>query len=129
MLPERASEAYIEALDKITAIADIDRAWSRFTVDDILWEHIDKVLQVQPERRAAAIRSQGKEIVRRFSEALSPWMVDLLVYGMDSSCAGLKFGRLAFISDELNMRDEYRSVLGEPPGQQADVCAIGDSCD
>src|ERR1700674_3344441 len=90
VLPERASEAYIEALDEITAIAGADGTWSKFTVDDVLWEHIAKALQVSPEE-------------------------DLLVYGMDVSCADLTFGGLTFFSDEVSVENEYSSGLADFP--------------
>ena len=94
VLPERASEAYIEALDEITAIAGADGTWSKFTVDDVLWEHIAKALQVSPEE-------------------------DLLVYGMDVSCADLTFGGLTFFSDEVSVENEYSSGLADfPSGNQ-----------
>lgn len=111
VLTERASEAYIEALDEIEAIAGADATWSRSTVDDVLWEHVDRVVKASTVERPAAIRLQADEIVKRFGEMPSVWTVDLLVYGMDSSCADLKFGRVAFFSDQMNIRDEYRSAL------------------
>jgi hypothetical protein len=49
---------------------------------------------------------------------LSQWTGDLLVYGMDLSCADLKFGRLAFFSDDVSAVDEYRSVLAELLGRK-----------
>jgi Apea-like HEPN len=112
-LPERASEAYIQALDDIVAIAEADGTWSRPTVDDVLWEHVERVLQASPDERASVIRSQGAEIAKRFGEPLSRWTVDLLLYGIDLSCAGLGFGRVAFLSDEVSVDEGFHSVLGE----------------
>jgi hypothetical protein len=113
ILPERAAETYVEALDRISALAGADGTWSRLTVDDVLWEYIERILQVSPEERPATIRSQGNEIVRRFSVTPTRWAVDLLVYGMDASCANRGFGGLTFLSDDISVDEPLRPLLGK----------------
>jgi hypothetical protein len=113
-LPGRASEAYLDALDAIT---DITGTWSRESVDAVLWEHIEGVLQTSSEERATVIAVQANEIVRRFAQELSDWTVDVLVYGVDVGCAGLSFGGLTFLSEEVSVSDLSRQVFAEILGR------------
>jgi hypothetical protein len=113
VLPEGAAEAYIETLDAIQAIAEPEGTWSNATIDYVLWEHVEKVIHAAKDERAVAINSQGNELARRFGEPPSRWIVDLLVYGMDSSCADLTFGKLTFTSLEIGAGEESRPFLGE----------------
>ncbi len=117
VLTQDASEAYIEALDEIASLTGSDGAWSKFTVDDILSEHLENVLRAPAIERANVIRSQAQEIERRFREPLSDWLVDLLLYGMDSGCAGLKFGQLEFVLDDVNVPPEYVALPEFPVGR------------
>jgi len=103
LLPDQASELYMAALDKISEIAGTEETWSKSSVDDVLWEHIENVLKASSEDRIPAITEQAKRIASRFAEAPSKWTVDLLVYGMNANCAGLAFGKLTFFTDELSL--------------------------
>jgi hypothetical protein len=116
VLTQDASEAFIEALDENASLTETDGAWSKFTVDDILSEHLENVLRAPASERADVIRSQAQEIERRFREPPSDWVVDLLLYGIDSGCAGLKFGKLEFVADDVNVPPEYLALPEFPVG-------------
>ena len=102
MRPEFAG-ARLGALDKLDALLGADGAWSRSTIDDTVLDFVGRIVEFRPDQRQTDVRGAVDETVARFAEAPSSWVVDLLVYGFDRSCAGVRFGQVLLLEEDIGV--------------------------
>lgn len=114
MRPEFAG-ARLGALDKLDALLGADGAWSRSTIDDAVLDFVGRIVEFQPDQRQADVRGAVDETVARFAEAPSSWVVDLLVYGFDQSCAGVRFGQVLLLEEDISVFTQGRAHFTQFP--------------
>jgi hypothetical protein len=129
--PQEIVEACYEVLEEVAEIAGSDGLWNRFTVDDVIWEFVDRIIELPADRREPDIRSAVTWVTGRFTETPTSWVVDRLVYGLHESCAGLTFGKFRFLGEDIGkMLDGRATFPGFPSGSQVlarmEVAAIND---
>ena len=69
------------------------------SVDDIIWSFVDRALSLTPESRTDLVRSEIEQALQRFRETPSSWVVDRMVYGIHTDCAGLEFGKVLLVAE------------------------------
>jgi len=117
--PPKLVEACGQALHEIALITEPEGIWSRSTVDDAVWEFSANIVDLATDRRQAGIRDAIANVVKRFAEEPSAWTVDVFVYGLHESCAGLNFGKLEFLTEEIGkLPDGAVSFQDFPAGNQ-----------
>jgi len=92
---------FFEALEKITEAIRSDETWNRNAVEEIFVHCLKEVAQAPLNTRSEAIKYQAERLMDELNRHPSIWTMDLSVYGMHLNCAGLRFGRLDFISDRV----------------------------
>jgi hypothetical protein len=111
----KLAEACGQALHEIALITEPEGIWTRSTVDDTVWEFVGNIADLNTDRREAGIRERVANIVKRFAEEPSEWIVDVLVYGLHESCAGLSFGKLEFLSEEIGKLPDVTAIIPDFP--------------
>lgn len=106
LIPPNLAGARFAALDKLDGVLGSDGAWSRSTIADTVWDFVVRIADLKPDRRSAGIRGAVDEAVAHFTEVPSSWVVDLLVYGIDQSCAGVRFGKLLLLSEDIGVLNQ-----------------------
>lgn len=107
--------ARLDALDKLDGLLGSDGAWSRSTIDEVVWDFIGRIVELQPDQRQAGVGGAVDETAARFTEAPSSWVVDLLVYGLDQSCAGVRFGQVLLITEDISVFTQERQSFAQFP--------------
>jgi hypothetical protein len=107
-----------EARHELTEITDPEGVWSRSSVDDAVWNFTREIFDLPPGERQAGIRDAVADLVKRFGQEPSSWVVDFLVYGLHESCAGLNFGSVRFFKEEID-ETVMANFAGFPRGTQA----------
>jgi len=108
-------EARLESLDKLEGVLGSDGAWSRSTIDDVLWDFVDHIAELQPDQRQYRVGRTVDEAVTRYTAAPSSWIVDRLVYGFDQSCAGVRFGQVLLLTEDVSVVTHGLPALPEFP--------------
>ena len=112
-------EARFETLDKLDDLLGADGVWSRSSLDDTLWDFIARIADLQPGRRSDGIAKAVEETAGRFNEVPSSWVVDIIVYGFDQGCAGVRFGRILLIAEDIDaIALQHQKFDGFPRGTQ-----------
>jgi len=97
------ASAYFDALDSIVAVVAEEETWSRSSIDLILTDCLNSVLQNRPHGPSNPIKEQANRLIEGFKQPPGKWMVALHVSGMDQSCAEISFGRLRFATAGLEI--------------------------
>jgi len=92
---------YFEALEEMSDIVTADETWNKDAVDELLANRVRAVEEVSTDQRQQVIRAQADELVVQLSKSPETWEIDLSVYGMHPDCAGLKFGKIAFLIEKV----------------------------
>jgi hypothetical protein len=101
LAPEVAA-ARTQALLDLIEITQPDGVWSVSSVDDIVSDFVERLVNVPRDKRRDANRAEVDEVLKRFGQSPSNWIVDCLVYGIHQDCAGVKFGDVLFVSEEMS---------------------------
>jgi hypothetical protein len=110
-------EARFETLEKLNEHLCPDGVWGRSSIDDTLWDFICRVADLQPDQRSTGITKVVEDAVLCFTKAPSSWVVDIVVYGFDQGCAGVRFGRMVLIAEDINAVAQQQDMVdGFPPG-------------
>ena len=117
-MPQRVAEACSQALDDITKMTEPDGLWSRLSVDEVVWAFARSVMDLAPEQRKDGVRAAIEKASERFRQDPSTWVVDILVYGIHVSCAGLTFGKILFLGEDMGKADLAVSFPDFPTGAQ-----------
>ena len=118
IMPQRVAEACSQALDDITKMTEPDGLWSRLSVDEVVWAFARSVMDLAPEQRKDGVRAAIEKASERFRQDPSTWVVDILVYGIHVSCAGLTFGKILFLGEDMGKADLAVSFPDFPTGAQ-----------
>ena len=92
---------YFEALEEMSNIVTVDETWNKDAVDELLANCVRAVEEVSRDQRQQIIRAQVDELIAQLSKPPETWEIDLSVYGMHPDCAGLKFGKIAFLIEKV----------------------------
>jgi hypothetical protein len=112
-------EARLGVLDKLEDLIGSDGMWCRSTIDDIVLDFIQRVCNLQRDQSEAGVRTAVEEALTRFSEAPSSWVVDRLVYGFSQDCAGVRFGRLPLLGEDVSAFSRGHALFPRfPTGNQ-----------
>ncbi len=118
MAPEIVAAGSI-ALHEIVAMTDAEGVWSASSVDDIVWGFITRILKVPGDnRKDAAVRTEVEAMLERFQENPSHWIVDRMVYGIHQDCAGVTFGNIQFVTEDMSNVPGTKHHGGFPKGIQ-----------
>jgi hypothetical protein len=60
---------------------------------------LKEVAEAPEDGKPKVIQAQAGALIEQFNKPPTTWQIDLSVYGMESNCAGIKFGRLEFLTD------------------------------
>ena len=118
IMPQRVAEACSQALDDITKITEPDGLWSRSSVDEVVWDFALSVMDLAPEQRKDGIRAAIEKATERFRQNPSTRVVDVLLYGIHESCAGLTFGKILLLGEDMGKADLAVSFPDFPTGAQ-----------
>jgi hypothetical protein len=118
IMPQRVAEACSQALDDITKMTEPEGMWSRLSVDEVVWDFARSVMDLAPEQPKDGIRAAIEKASERFRQDPSTWVVDILVYGIHVSCAGLTFGKILFLGEDMGKADLAVSFPDFPTGAQ-----------
>ncbi len=110
-------EARAEALHEISDITEKSGFWGPSSVDYVIWDFIDRIKEAIKQKQQTEMRSIVDAAVKTFSKSPSKWVVDILIYGIDGSCDGTRFGRIQFGRAEVIV-DEHLMVLNA-------ICVLG----
>ena len=101
ILREELALAYLETLEKMYDVAASDSTWNKDAIDDLFAKHLVAVAKAEASQRSAEVQTQATEFAAALGSTPASWVVDLSVFGMSGDCAGLTFGRLAFVIDDV----------------------------
>lgn len=114
------AEARRKALHEILEAVGDSGMWGASSVDDAVWNFTKHIIQLAEKKRAHSdFQSAIAEAVKEFSKPSSKWTVDILIYGIESACSGLVFGKIMFLSEDLDRSINIdRQVEDFPRGNQ-----------
>lgn len=89
------------SMEQLAGVVKSDPEWSRNDVEGLVVQCLKEVAKTPLEVRGTVIRVQADQLMSELQRPPSNWQVDLSIFGMDLNCAGLKFGKLEFVSERV----------------------------
>jgi RNase H-fold protein (predicted Holliday junction resolvase) len=100
-LPEVAA-ATRNALSELMPTFDGRSEWSMETADDTVWEFASRLSICSKENRKSELRAALKDAMTLLFHTMSEWTVKVLVFGIEVACAGMTFGKVQFVEENLD---------------------------
>jgi len=97
------ANAYVDLVNKVHAYLQDEGTWSKPSVDDLLMTNIIAVFNSPTGQRAETIHDRSKQLVDILKVAPTEWIVDLQIAGVQPDCAGVKFGKIEFTVDKIDL--------------------------
>ena len=93
---------YLESLEKMHKLSSIEGTWNKDAIDDLFAQQVLAVAATPMERRDAAITEAADQLTNKLNEPPTVWEIDLSVFGANFDLAGVIFGRITFVADNIS---------------------------